>query len=71
MSGQPVDLRDIAHCEPESEDGCFIRVPDDFTGMPHTYVTEVSVPRFGDGGVQRLHAPMKEPEPGLEPEAGA
>lgn len=34
---------------------------------PRTYVTEVSVPRFGDGGIQRLFAPMKEPEP--EPEA--
>ena len=38
------------------------------------YVTEVSVPSFGDGGVQRLHArmlqaePLPEPEP--EPEAG-
>jgi hypothetical protein len=34
---------------------------------PCTYVTEVSVPYFGDGGVQRLYAPMKQPEP--EPEA--
>jgi hypothetical protein len=34
---------------------------------PRTYVTVVSVPYFGDGGVQRLHAPMKQPEP--EPEA--
>jgi hypothetical protein len=25
------------------------------------------MPYFGDGGVQRLHAPMKQPEP--EPEA--
>ena len=32
-----------------------------------TYVTEISVPYFGDGGVQRLHAPMKDPGP--EPEA--
>jgi hypothetical protein len=31
------------------------------------YVTVISVPHFGDGGVQRLHAPMKDPEP--EPEA--
>jgi hypothetical protein len=34
---------------------------------PRTYVTTVSVPRFGDGGVQRLHTPMKDPGP--EPEA--
>jgi hypothetical protein len=34
---------------------------------PRTYVTEVSVPYFGDGGVQRLHARMKDPGP--EPEA--
>ena len=34
---------------------------------PRTYVTEVSVPYFGDGGVQRLHARMKKPGP--EPEA--
>ena len=32
-----------------------------------TYVTTVSVPHFGDGGVQRLHARMKDPGP--EPEA--
>jgi hypothetical protein len=30
---------------------------------PRTYVTEISVPYFGDGGVQRLHARMKDPEP--------
>ena len=35
---------------------------------PRTYVTEISVPHLGDGGVQRLFAPMKQPEP--EPEAG-
>ena len=34
---------------------------------PRTYVTEISVPHFGDGGVQRLHARMK--DPGSEPEA--
>ncbi len=33
---------------------------------PHTYVTEVSVPWLGDGGIQRLHARMKEPEPETE-----
>jgi len=36
-----------------------------------TYVTEVSRPRVGDGGVQRLHSRMKEPAPyALGPEAG-
>ncbi len=37
-----------------------------------TYVTMVSVPHLGDGGVLRLHVRMKEPEPepGPEPEAG-
>jgi len=30
------------------------------------YVTEVSRPHLGDGGVQRLHAPVKEPEPELD-----
>jgi hypothetical protein len=34
---------------------------------PRTWVTVISVPYFGDGGVQRLYAPMKQPEP--EPEA--
>ncbi len=34
---------------------------------PRTYVTTISVPYFGDGGVQRLYAPVKQPEP--EPEA--
>ena len=34
---------------------------------PRTYVTVISVPHLGDGGVQRLHAPMK--DPGSEPEA--
>ena len=34
---------------------------------PCTYVTEISVPYFGDGGVQRLHGRMK--DPGSEPEA--
>jgi len=36
-------------------------------GEPCTYVTEISVPYFGDGGVQRLHARMKDPGP--DPEA--
>ena len=30
---------------------------------PRTYVTEISVPYFGDGGMQRLHARMKDPGP--------
>ena len=30
-------------------------------------VTEISVPRIGDGGIQRLHSHMPQPEP--EPEA--
>jgi hypothetical protein len=34
---------------------------------PRICVTEISVPHFGDGGVQRLHARMK--DPGTEPEA--
>lgn len=32
-----------------------------------TYVTVISVPRFGDDGVQRLHSRMKDPGP--EPDA--
>ena len=52
----------VDDCDPGSEDGCFIRAPRDFLGMPRSYVTEVSVPYFGDGGVQRLYAPMKQPE---------
>ena len=35
------------------------------------YVTEISVPSFGDGGVQRLHARMLAPEPLPEPEPEA
>ena len=31
--------------------------------QPRTYVTEVSVPRIGDDGVQRLHSQMLESEP--------
>jgi hypothetical protein len=30
---------------------------------PRAYVTEISVPYFGDGGVQRLHARMKDADP--------
>lgn len=37
---------------------------------PRTYVTEISVPHFGDGGVQRLHARMKDPGPELEADLG-
>lgn len=32
------------------------------------YVTEISVPSFGDGGIQRLRSRMLEPEPVPEPE---
>lgn len=32
------------------------------------YVTEISVPSFGDGGVQRLHARMLQPDPLPAPE---
>jgi hypothetical protein len=38
---------------------------------PRTYVTEISVPYFGDGGVQRLHAPMKQPEPEVDSNPGS
>jgi hypothetical protein len=31
--------------------------------QPRTYVTEVSMPGTGDGGVQRLHSQMPESEP--------
>jgi hypothetical protein len=33
---------------------------------PRAYVTVISVPHFGDGGVQRLHVRMKDPGPGPE-----
>jgi len=32
------------------------------------YVTEISVPSFGDNGIQRLRSRMLEPEPLPEPE---
>jgi hypothetical protein len=51
----------VYDCDPGPEDGCFIRAPHDLRGMLRSYVTEVSVPSFGDGGVQRLYAPMKQP----------
>jgi hypothetical protein len=34
------------------------------------YVSQVSVPGFGDGGRQSLHAAMRQPESEPEPEAG-
>jgi hypothetical protein len=37
---------------------------------PRTYVTVISVPHFGDGGVQRLHARMKDPGPKPEADLG-
>ena len=42
---------------------------------PRSYVTQISVPVFGDNGIQRLHARMLQPEPlpvpGPESEAEA
>ena len=38
-------------------------------GPGRTYVTEVSVPKLGDGGTQRLHSQMLG-EPDREREAG-
>jgi hypothetical protein len=32
------------------------------------YVIEISVPSFGDNGVQRLHSRTREPDPTPEPE---
>lgn len=60
----------VYDCDPGSEGGCFIRAPHDFLGMPRSYVIEVSVPYFGDDGLQRLYAPMKQPDYEPEPEAG-
>jgi len=37
---------------------------------PRSYVTEVSVPGFGDDGIQRLHSRMLPVEPLPEPETG-
>jgi hypothetical protein len=37
---------------------------------PRTHITEVSVPELGEGGVQRLHLRMGQPEPEAEAEAG-
>jgi hypothetical protein len=39
----------------------------DWQAEREAYVTEVSVPSFGDNGVQRLHSQMPEPEPQPEP----
>jgi hypothetical protein len=47
--------------DPESDTGCFADIQHDRLGMPRTYVTEISVPYFGDDEVQRLRAPMKNP----------
>lgn len=38
---------------------------------PRRYVTEVSVPRLGDGGIQRLHSKMPDPEPPAAADASA
>jgi hypothetical protein len=69
--GQPVMEGDggrlVYNCQPETGDGCLIPVPGDFLGIPGAYVTEISVPDSGDGGVQRLHSRML---PETEIEAG-
>jgi hypothetical protein len=42
------------------------QLPDDrpFLAAPQEYVTEISVPSFGDSGYQALHSrPLREPEP--------
>jgi hypothetical protein len=62
----------------EAEEALFLaadaagwRIPDQQPGLgrPEEWVTEVSVPRFGDDGVQRLRSPMMQPEPEAGPEA--
>jgi hypothetical protein len=42
------------------------------SATPDPYITEISVPPIGDGGVQRLSSHMREPEPApdFELEAG-
>jgi hypothetical protein len=46
------------------------RGPRQPTGAPE-YVTEISVPSFGDGGIQRLCSHMREPEPEADAELEA
>jgi hypothetical protein len=53
----------VYDCERETADGCLIPAPRE----PVTYVTKISVPDSGDGGVQRLHSHFLQPED--EPEA--
>ncbi len=62
----------------EAEEALFLaaraagwHIPDQQPGLerPGDWVTEVSVPRFGDDGVQRLYSPMKQPGPEAGPEA--
>ena len=62
----------------EAEEALFLaadaagwRIPGQQSGRagPGERATEVSVPRFGDDGAQRLHSPMKQPEPEAGPEA--
>ena len=43
----------------------------DWQAEREAYLTEVSVPSFGDNGIQRLHSRMLQPEPLPEPELEA
>jgi hypothetical protein len=63
-----VKTEEIIMSAPSSVPGCDRRSEEPLAGHrePRTYVTVISVPYFGDGGVQRLHGRMK--DPGSEPE---
>ncbi len=67
--GQPVMEGDggrlVYNCDPESADGCLIPVPADFLGMP-AYVTEISVPDFGDNTIPSLRSHFLQPETEIE-----
>jgi hypothetical protein len=64
--GYDIDLEPPATAADWLEPGPEDRHPYGFE--PRIYVTEISVPSFGDG-VQRLHSRMREPEPLPELEA--
>lgn len=62
----------------EAEEALFLaadaagwHIPDQQPGLarPGEWVTEVSMPRIGDDGVQRLYSPLQQPEPEAGPEA--